>query len=354
MALSAGDRRLCTVVALGCPAAALLSALLVWSVVYGTTFRVKVSLCAGLAAGLCVLVSCGCLCALFAAVGRRRARRIAGLAERLDLILRDVRSVQGFDDYEEGELSVLANELQKACTLLRNQADALRGERDRLADSLADISHQLRTPLMSINLSLELLGRPDTAPERRRSLVRELRRTSDQMNWLVTSLLTLARADAGTLRLTSAPVRIADLVEAAVDSLRIAFELNEQTLEVALATGDEVFEGDAGWSKEALANVVKNCMEHTPAGGTVRIEASQDAVAARIVVTDTGPGIARHDLPHVFERFYKGEGSAAGSVGIGLALARCLVTAQGGTLSAGNTPRGGARFAMTFPSIRAL
>ena len=95
-------------------------------------------------------------------------------------------------------------------------------------------------------------------------------------------------------------------------------------------------------------------MEHTPAGGTVRVEASQDALATRIVVTDTGPGIAAHDLPHVFERFYKGEGSAAGSAGIGLALARCLVTAQGGTLSAANDPHGGARFTMSFPHVRTL
>ncbi len=76
---------------------------------------------------------------------------------------------------------------------------------------------------------------------------------------------------------------------------------------------------------------------------------SQDAVATRIVVTDSGPGISRADLPHIFERFYKGGGSASSSAGIGLALARCLVTSQGGTLKAGNAAAGGARFEMTFP-----
>lgn len=312
------------------------------------------SLRAGFAAACATLVVLGLVAVVLAMVERRRRTRIEALAERVDLIVRDTQSVQTFEDYEEGELALLANELQKVCVILRDQAQALRGERDSLADSLADISHQLRTPLMSLNLTLELLGKPDITPARRRELVRELKRVSDHMGWLVTSLLTLARADAGMLQLTCASVSVADLVEEAVGPLRIAAELAGQELEVCLQTGTERFEGDCGWSKEALANVVKNCMEHTPAGGRVRIEASQDAVATRIVVTDTGPGIDPRDLPHLFERFYKGGGSSASSVGIGLALARCLVVAQGGTLGAANGVRGGARFTMTFPHIDAL
>ncbi len=335
---------------------ALLASLLVgvasWAVVWGATKMAPVAWRASTVAGTCALVGGLAMAGSFLLVERRRNARVAELAERVDLILRDMAGPQDLDDYDEGELAVLANELQKMCVLLRDQAEGLRKERDGLADELADISHQLRTPLMAMGLAVELLGRPDTTPERRRELLRELRRTSDSMNWLVTSLLTLARADAGSLQLTSAPVDVASLVEEAVGPLRIACELKGVSLEVEGPRGEgdgPAFEGDAGWSREALANIVKNCMEHTPEGGFVRVAFSQDAVATRIVVTDSGPGISRADLPHIFERFYKGGGSASSSAGIGLALARCLVTSQGGTLKAGNAAAGGARFEMTFP-----
>ena len=318
---------------------------------YNHDHLMSFALLLGVAAGCCTLGVCAAMAAIVHYQDAQRRLRVERMAERLNAILHDTASVQSFDDYDEGELAILANELQKMCTLLRDQAQELRHERDGLADSLADISHQMRTPLMAMNLVVELLGRPDTSPERRRALVCELRDLSATMNWLVSSLLTLARADAGTLRLTCAPVDVARLLQEATDPLRIAFELNDQTLEVVCTTVGATFEGDAGWCREALANIVKNCMEHTPAGGTVRVEACQDVVATRIVVTDTGPGISARDLPHVFERFYKGEGSSKNSVGIGLALARCLVTAQDGTLTAGNAVGGGARFVMTFPRV---
>lgn len=331
-------------------AAGVLCGVVAW-LVLGVSFGLwTIARIAGILCGACAFSACVALGALYGALVRRRARTIASLAERVDVILRDPACRLGFDDYGEGELAVLANELQKMTMRLRDQASELRAERDSLADSLADISHQLRTPLTSINLTLDLLGRPDVDLERRRALLRDARSLSEHMSWLVSTLLILARADAGTLAMKSAPVRVADLVEAASEPLRIPFELKGQQLEIDLATGDESFEGDAGWSREALANLLKNCMEHTPPGGCVRVEARQDALGTVVVVSDTGPGISPDDLPHIFERFYKGAGSAASSVGIGLALARCLVGAQGGTLVAGNGPAGGARFEMRFPA----
>ncbi|MBS5450336.1 MAG: HAMP domain-containing histidine kinase [Coriobacteriia bacterium] len=310
-----------------------------------------ISVRAGAVAGLVCAASCVLVGVAFVGADHVRRRRIAGLAERVDLVLRDPMTTQPFGAYGEGELAVLENELQKMAARLRDQATGLQVERDALADSLADISHQLRTPLAAIALTLELLGRPDIGEDRRCRLTRDLRSQVDHLSWLATTLLLLARADAKALRVACEPVRVADLVREAVEPLRIALELKDQTFEAHLASGDEVFEGDPGWSREALANILKNCMEHTPAGGVLRVEASRGALATRIVVSDTGPGISAADLPHVFERFYKGEGSAPGSAGIGLALARTLVTAQGGTLTASNGIHGGARFELTFPHI---
>ena len=117
------------------------------------------------------------------------------------------------------------------------------------------------------------------------------------------------------------------------------------------------FQGDAPWTAEAVENIAKNCMEHTPPGGTVTVAVSEDALACTIAVSDTGPGIAPEDLPHIFERFYRGRGGEGPDVaqpagfGIGLSLAQALVSAQGGTLRAFNNPDGGARFEIAFPKL---
>lgn len=139
------------------------------------------------------------------------------------------------------------------------------------------------------------------------------------------------------------------LVRDALAPLAGAFDLRGVACEVNVAPGT-TFTGDAAWSAEALGNVLKNCLEHTPAGGIVRVSAREDAVALRLHVADTGPGIAAEDLPHLFERFYRGEGSEG--FGIGLSLARSLTVAQGGTLRAGNDrATGGARFDFAFPKM---
>ena len=155
--------------------------------------------------------------------------------------------------------------------------------------------------------------------------------------------------DAGAIRVQARPVDAARLVRDALAPLAGAFDLRDVACETHVDEGAS-FNGDAAWSAEALGNILKNCMEHTPAGGCVRVQASEDAVAFRLSVADTGPGIAAEDLPRLFERFYRGAGSEG--FGIGLALAQALVTAQGGTLRAGNDREtGGARFDLTFPKV---
>ena len=153
---------------------------------------------------------------------------------------------------------------------------------------------------------------------------------------------------------------MAALVKAAQEPLAVAADLAGVAFRTHVGPGCS-FMGDAAWTREALANVLKNCVEHTPAGGTVRISASEDAVACRIRVEDTGPGIAEKDLPHVFDRFYHGAGDAArrdedvcnpSGVGIGLSLSRALLVAQGAQITASNvSPTGGARFDLVFAKV---
>ena len=299
------------------------------------------------------VAACGIvLVALFAVSTALRYRRISELSERLDRALSGERNVS-FKGMGEGELAILASQLDKTVTRLVVANEELEAEKHALADALADISHQLRTPLTSLGIELELMRKAAATPE-------DCGRMLEQLQWLVSSLLKLARLDAGVVRLERHCVDASALVKAAQDPLAVAADLAGVTFQARVEPGCS-FMGDAAWTREALTNVLKNCVEHTPAGGTVRITAREDTVACRICVEDTGPGIAEKDLPHVFERFYHGTGNATrrdedvcnpSGVGIGLSLSRALLVAQGAQITASNaSPTGGARFDLVFPKV---
>ena len=301
----------------------------------------------GARTGLWVLAAGALACGLFAAFSASRYRQIARLAAEVDEVLHGGRRID-FSDYREGDLAVLKNELAKMVSALRCATERLDAEKRALADALADVSHQIRTPLTAMGLLIPAAERASDEGERTRTL-RELEALVDRVGWLVTALLKLAKADAGAIRVQAQSVDAARLVHDALGPLAGAFDLRDVGLRLDVAEG-AAFTGDAAWSAEALENILKNCMEHTPSGGTVRVRVSEDAVACRVCVSDTGSGIAEADLPHLFERFYRGEGSTG--FGIGLALAQALVVAQGGTLRAGNDrDTGGARFDLTFPKV---
>lgn len=294
----------------------------------------------------------------FAVLTRWRYRRLRELAARIDDVLHGGRSLS-FAAMNEGELAVLSSELGKMTSRLERTADELSRERQRLADALADISHQLRTPLTSLSITTSLLrGELVELPADRKMIdqVHLIERLQMRIAYLVDALLKLARLDAGAIRFARSPLLVRDVVDRAAEPLAVSFDLADVSLAIEVDPG-AMFSGDLGWCTEAIGNVLKNCMEHTPARGTVTVRAREDALACRVVIEDTGPGIAAEDLPHIFERFYRGrhderEVNPAG-VGIGLALARALIDAQGGTIAAENrtAPDGsvtGARFTVVF------
>lgn len=275
----------------------------------------------------------------------QRYHQMEALAERLDRILHGQDRVL-IEDAAEGELSILNSELQKMTTRLQEQANQLSSDKQQLTEAIQDIFHQIRTPLTSMNLLVSMLGEEDLPYDRRLSMTHELRRQLERVQWLVETLLKLSKIDAGTAQFRSEPVSVEELIEKAAQPLRIPMELREQIFTVL--TADEHFAGDLNWTTEALGNILKNCMEHTPVGGTITVTTEETALFTEIVVEDNGPGISKEDLPYLFDRFYKGEGSSDDSVGIGLALSRSIIAAQNGTIKAENAPTGGARFTIRF------
>ena len=303
-----------------------------------------IGFCVSALTGILILAACMIAVTIFLLTERYRYRKLQKLSADLDKLLIS-RIPLPIAEYDEGELSILANQIQKITLLLKESAEVVKADKKYLADSLADISHQLRTPLTSMNLTASMLRNPELSTEKRIELSRELRNLLARTDWLVETLLKISKLDAGTVKLIQNPVRVKDLIDRAAEPLAIPMDLRNQRLIVHCK--EEAFIGDPVWTAEALGNILKNCMEHTPEGGTVTVTASETALYTQIEVQDTGSGFDPQDIPHLFERFYKGSNASENSYGIGLALARTVITSQNGSVQAMNGDSG-AKFVIKF------
>ena len=295
-------------------------------------------------AGLTAVVLSLLLMLIFCISTYKRYQRISSLADDIDQVLHGDSSID-FDSYSEGELSILHSEIYKMTVRLREQQQKLLSDKEYLADSLADISHQIRTPLTSINLLVERLSATGLTDECRHQLANELYELLGRIDWLITTLLKISKLDAGTVQFNKETVSLEMLINKSCAPLLIPIELRGQEL-IIRAEGD--FYGDSAWTSEAVGNIVKNCMEHTPDGGRIEINAVETALYSEIVIKDNGTGISPEDLPHIFERFYKGKDSDGKSFGIGLALSRMIIAGQKGTVKAENRKNAGAMFTLRF------
>lgn len=285
-----------------------------------------------------------CFIAIYLITTYKRYKKLSALASDIDRILHS-DSLISLDTYAEGELAILQSEIYKMTVKLREQSDSLKKDKIYLADSIADISHQLRTPLTSINLLVSLLSEPNINEEKRAKLTHKLFGLLSRIDWLITSLLKISKLDAGTVQFNIEAVPLKALIEKSVSPLLIPIELKGQELKVSCEGN---FTGDVSWSSEALSNIIKNCTEHTPDGGKIEINAAETALFSEITIKDNGKGIDEKDLPNIFKRFYKGKNSDDKSFGIGLNLARMIITGQNGTVKAENNPEGGAKFTVRF------
>ena len=295
-------------------------------------------------AGLTAVVLSLLLMMIYCISTYKRYQRISSLADDINQVLHGDSSID-FDNYSEGELSILHSEIYKMTVRLREQQQKLLNDKEYLVDSLADISHQIRTPLTSINLLVERLSASGLTDECRHQLTNELYGLLDRIDWLITTLLKISKLDAGAVSFNKETVSLESLIKKSCSPLLIPMELRGQELRIH---ADGAFRGDLSWTSESIGNIVKNCMEHTPEGGRIEIDAAENALFSEIIIKDNGTGISPEDLPHIFERFYKGKDSDGKSFGIGLALSRMIITGQGGTVKAENRKPAGAMFTIRF------
>lgn len=297
-------------------------------------------------AGILSIISSAVFGIVFFMFTKSRYKSIAKISDEIDLVLHNDDHLY-ITESNEGELSILQSEIRKMTLRIREQNDALKKEKEHLADSLADIAHQLKTPLTSVNLILSLLENSNDENELKK-FKREAEELLLQMDWLITSLLKISRLDAGIVVFKSEEIDVNKLISTALRPFLISIELHNIDLQIHVEKGI-VIHGDSGWISEALQNIFKNCIESVGDNGRLQITCENNQLFTEIVIHDSGDGFKKEDLPYLFKRFYRGKNTDATGYGIGLALCRMIITRQGGTITAKNHMQGGAVFSIHFP-----
>ena len=251
------------------------------------------------------------------------------------------------EDNEEGELSILKNELYKTSIMLNEQASLNKKEKESLKDSLSDISHQLRTPLTSINLMIDNLLEGNLSKEEERKQLISINRKIKSTNFLIESLLKLSKFDANTIEFNNSNSKINKIVENVENNLRDLLDLNDITINIKGNKKDTLY-CDYHWLVEALTNIVKNCIEHSNPGSSIDIDYSKSELLTKITIKDHGTGMNDKDKNHLFDRFYKGEKSNPNSIGIGMSLAKTIIEHTGGSISVSSKIGKGTEFTIKF------
>lgn len=284
---------------------------------------------------LIFLVICGFLLTVWR-MNKRNRMRIEELTSYLEQV--NVGAAGTVIQVKEDEFSHLQDEIYKTVTSLYQTREAAVQAKVNFADNLANIAHQLKTPITSAFLSLQLMknATPNIYGE-------QIERQLDRLNRLEESLLTLSKIDAGTLHMEFSKVDIYTALNLAAENLNDLLLKENVSVDIPDHGCIEIY-GDMEWIMEALMNLMKNCMEHSKHGGTIHCDYSSNPLYAEILIWDDGEGFQAEDIPHLFERFYRGKGAAGDGIGIGLSLAHFIFELQNGNITARNLPEGGACF----------
>ena len=260
----------------------------------------------------------------------KKNKKIKNLSTYMNNILNNNYSLD-IRDYEEGNLSNLKNDIYKMTVKLKEQSDSSQKEKKYLEEVLSDISHQLKTPLTSMYVINDvLLSDKKIDDSKKQEFLIKNRKELERIEWLVTSLLKMSRLDSGSEKIIPKKTKLDDLIRKTVTPLEIPIELKNQHLILDYDKNIKL-NIDLNWTTEALINILKNAHEHTQENGTIQIKVKDTVIYTEIEIIDTGEGISTTDLPHIFERFYKGKTNKE-SIGIGLNMAKKIINLEKGDI----------------------
>lgn len=244
----------------------------------------------------------------------------------------------------EDDLSKLQDEIYKTVTMLSQTRNMALRAKNNFAENLYNIAHQIKTPITSISLSVQIMRENPSS-----KYLDQIQGRLSQLTHLEETLLLLSRIDAGTLPLEKKAVDLYTVLMLAADNLQDLLAKSNVSVDIP-ELGEITIQADLDWTMEAIINLLKNCMEHTPPGGVIHCSYEQNPIYTQIKIWDTGAGFAKEDLPHLFERFYRGQNALHSGIGIGLSLSKAIIESQNGTISAKNLVDGGACYEIRFYS----
>ena len=234
------------------------------------------------------------------------------------------------EDNTEDELSILKNELYKTTVMLKEVAENSVKDKVNLKNSLSDISHQLKTPLTSILIMLDnILDNKDMEESVKSEFIKDIKREIINIKFLVEAILKLSKIDSNSVKFTKKEVALQEIITEAVKNVSMISELKNIKITVIGNEASKII-CDLKWQVEAVTNILKNCIEHSKENSKIVVKYEQNNMYSEIKIKDFGIGIDKQDLPHIFERFYKGKNSSNESVGIGLALAKSIIETDNG------------------------
>ena len=252
------------------------------------------------------------------------------------------------NENSEDELSNLKNELYKITIMLKEESEISRQDKENIKMSVEDISHQLKTPLTSIMIMLDnLKDNPNMDEDTKQKFIFEISKQVDWINWLVISILKLSRLEADVVKFSNNKINVKKFIDEIIGNLEIPIEIKNQKISIE---GDEdaSFIGDYKWQQEAITNIIKNAIEHNKENGKITIKYEENVLFTKITIIDEGQGIAKEDLKHIFERFYKAQNSSDNSVGIGLSLAKNIIEKNNGMINCKSEIGNGTEFIVKY------
>ena len=278
---------------------------------------------------------------------RKRDKKIQQITNYINQI-KNKKYDLNIEENTEDELSNLKNELYKITIMLKEESEISKKDKENLKMSVEDISHQLKTPLTSITIMLDnLKDNPNMEEKTKQKFIFEISKQVEWINWLVISMLKLSKLDANVVQFYDEKINLKKFIGEIIKNLEIPIEVKNQKI---IIDGNEnvSFIGDYKWQQEAITNIIKNCIEHNENNGTIYINYEENSLFTKITIRDEGEGIAKEDLKHIFERFYKGKNSSENSVGIGLALAKNIIEKNNGMINCKSELDKGTEFVIKY------
>lgn len=243
-------------------------------------------------------------------------------------------------DEEEGIESIVKNDIYDVTMLLKQANNELTVTNQKTEKLIADISHQLKTPLTSLNMINDLLY-DDIPEEKRKEFLDNMHFELEKIYWLINTLLNMAKLDSRTIILKKTPENLYALLDDVKKEFSIMCETEEVEIEINVNKNIEI-NCDKKWTKEAIANLIKNAIEHN--AKKIKVSATKNAVYTRIYIEDDGEGIDSKDIRHIFERFYKTKNSKDNSLGLGLAFTKSIILNQDGDIKVTSKKGYGTKF----------